>query len=74
MNHARLSDNEEPEIVVIGQNQVVINTGRDGGINGAVRSKKNNQQNNKQNRVKDPSNNELLSMTLATNAVVDLGD
>ena len=74
MNHARLSDNEEPEIVVIGQNQVVINTGRDGGINGAVRSKQNNQQNNKQFRVKDPSNNELLSMTLATNAVVDLGD
>jgi hypothetical protein len=59
---------------VIGQNQVVISTGRDGGINGAVRSKQNNQQNNKQNRVKDPSNNELLSMTLATNAVVDLGD
>ena len=44
MNHARLSDNEEPEIVVIGQNQVVINTGRDGGINGVVRNKQNNQQ------------------------------
>ena len=40
----------EPEIVVIGQSQVVINTGRDGGINGAVRSKQNNQQNNKQNK------------------------
>ena len=66
------NDREEPEIVVIGQNQVVINTGRDGGINGAVRSKKNNQQNNKQNRVKDPSNNELLSMTLSRNAVVEL--
>ena len=64
----------EPEIVAIGQNQVVINTGRDGGINGAVRSKQNNQQNNKQNRVKDPSNNELLSMKLSRNGVVELGD
>ena len=68
------NDNEEPEIKVIGQNQVVISTGRDGGINGAVRSKQNNQQNNKQNRVKDPSNNELLSMTLSHNGVVELGD
>ena len=68
------ASDDEPEIVVIAQKEVVINTGRDGGINGAVRSKQNNQQNNKQNRVKDPSNNELLRKTLANNGVVDLVD
>ena len=58
------ASDDEPEMVVIAQKEVVIRTDQ----------KQNNQQNNKQNRVKDPSNNELLSMTLATNAVVDLGD
>ena len=69
------ASDEEPEIVVIAQKEVVISTGRVGGINGATRTKQNNKQ-NKQSITKamnDTSNDKTNhDMTLSRDAVVEL--
>ena len=68
MNHARLSDNEEPEIVVIAKKEVVITTNEK--QNNAKTKEHASKSTQKMNNVA----NDSCHIILTTHGVVDLGD